>query len=1465
MALTISNKPKRKDPMQAFFEGADEEQLQGGAPGTAFQAYRAAGGRGPITDVLDAFDAAAQGQKIESAFQVADRIAQAMAGTGGATPVTTTDGDDPPLPTPASTTTTTPTATTTPTTTTTPTATTAPTIDEGALLNEVMGAIRSDPMRFKSSAGLMDYRTSGGLSLNQLPQSVQDAFNTFRGGGEYNQLLSQAEGRDPAIQLQRANEWRAEQDRIAREAAADAALRAQQAELATQNSTAAIEQASGPIASDVTNAASFTEGIPLQAEVITAPTANPNTGLNPAINYQLAETARLDLPSNDELRRNQMALLAEMQNQAEDAGKSAVEGLTLPDLTAVSVPPRQLSAMEQALDTRLTDRLTGGRFLDPQSALTNEAEAQALERLQKRSFLGDSAALDAAERRAMTRMEDDALLGTNEVLDAARAKALGRLDETGRGVALDSDLMTDAEALIRQRLLGGESPAMAAQRARIEERYGESMDEGRELLNRLGVLRGGDSADIFNELTRGRDQQMLDVDALGYDLQTQALQDALGYQGRRDALGLANQELARAAIADVAGIGAQYDQRALAEQGLQRGAISDVAGLAGQRAERDLAEQALRRQAIADTLPFQERRDTLALAEQDLQRAAISDAMERQGAVDQRDLAESQLTGSVRGAATLPARMAQAGLQFDAARLQQDVADRTLARLLTQTEPTQRELFEEGVRATREQERLFTEGGLADMREQDILNQELQRELARSQSRRAEQLQEAELFGEIAGLGSDPTLRRTLSGRRFEQDVLNQELQRQLARAADLRAGQVQEAELFGEVAGEGSAPARATRQALQDALAQAAVTGRLDGEETMAGRALASDLLSAEQQRLLQRQAQDAELFGEVAGVGADPTVRRTRAAEMDAFNQALARAGLTGTFEGEKTQDALTNELQRQLARSADLRAAQAQEADLFGEVSGVGSDPTMRPTRQATMDAFNQELARAGLTGTFEGEQTMAQKAMDFDKLVAEAGLTGKYKDKDTVAQKALEFDKMVARAGLSGQYEEEGGVLKDTMAKQAMEFDKAMAQAGLSGQYEEDGVLKDTMAKKAMEFDKLVAEAGLTGMYDEEKTVAQKAMEAQLTGKYDEEKTLAREAMEFDKLVAEAGLRGTYEGDKTVAQQAMEAQLTGMYDDKETFQRLLAEAELTGMYGEEKTAAQKAMEAQLTGMYDDKETFQRLLAEAELTGRYGEEDTLRKALAEAELTGRYEEEDTFQKALAEAGITGRYGEEDTLQKALAEAGITGRYGEEDTLQKALAEAGLTGKYGEEETLAREAMEFDKLVAEAGLTGMYNEQDTFQKALAEAGLTGMYGDEETMAKEAMEFEKDIAEAGLTGTYGEDPTPTMAREAMDLSQRNQLISQILAAGDKSLEGRLDPLATHLASELSGGDFDLNMALWQSLNPGMAQGSYNPPPGYHLTETVDVDGNGRYLAEDDEGNVIEFKDTLEGYRWVQT
>ena len=810
---------------------------------------------------------------------------------------------------------------------------------EAANLSEVMEAIRNNPMAFHGGANLLNYRTSGGLSLNELSQSTQDQMNTYLGGGEYAQLLATAQDKDPGTQLQRmrdeqrARDQAAEADaaaRAKRESDAAAALAAQQAAPTIQASTAAIEQA----APAVTGAANVVAGVG-------GPAANQNTGLNEAINEQLAETAALDLQSNDELRRNQQALLAELSNQAEAAGKSAVTDLTLPDLTKTNVPAREMSTMEQAIDTRLTDRLTGGQFLDPQSALTNEAEAQALERLQQDSYLGGSAGLDSAERRALDRMTNDNLLGENTGLDAAEAAALARMQEGGSGVDLEGSLATSAEDIIRQRLLGGENPMMAAQRARVEERYGTSMDEGREMLNRLGVLRGGDTADVFNELTRGRDQQMLDVDAMGFDLQSQAIADALGYQGRRDALGLANEELARGAISDVAGLAGQRAQRNVAEQALQRGAISDVAGLAGQRDDRAIAEQGLRREAIADTLPFQQRRDAIGLAEQDLQRAAISDALGRQGMIDERDFAEAELTGAIRGEATLPARMAQAGLQFDAANLQQDVADRTLARLLTQTEPTQRERFEEGVRQSR-----FGEG------------------LATGADLRAEEGLQSDLYGEVAGRGSAPA-RTTLAGQSAEQDMLNQALQRRLAQRSDIRAEEALQGDLFGEVAGRGSAPARKTRGAQMDAfnqeLARAGLTGQFEGGDTLAERALDSDLETATSQR----------------AVMAD---------------------------------DLTTASLNRQLARSADTRAGQAQDAALFGEVAGEGSDPTMRTTLSG--QGFEEDLTTSRLNRTLaQSADTRAEEAQDktFDNqridqilAAAEAGLI----DQQTANQYVLQ---------------------------------------------------------------------------------------------------------------------------------------------------------------------------------------------------------------------------------------------------------------------------------------------------------------------------------------------------------------------------------------------------------------------------------------------------------------------------
>ena len=381
--------------------------------------------------------------------------------------------------------------------------------------------------------------------------------------------------------------------------------------------------AQDPTASLVNNGASFTEGIPLQATEITGPNANTSSGLSNAISGLVREGAALDLPSNDALRQNQTSTILELINQSDRAGREAVTGLSLPDITASSVPARTLSALEQATEQRALDRLTGGRFIDPNSALTDSAEGVVMNRLQG----GDNPVLQQLRERNATAFED------NRKQDIAE-------------------------------------------------------------LNRFGVLRGGDNIEAMLDLRERQRLADLDVDALGFQMQDNALAQALGLQSRRDNLGLA-------------------------EQDLQRAAISDASGLSNTR-------NAL-------------------------------------------DLNEAQLTGNLRGAATLQSRLAQAGLQFDAANLQQNVADRTLARNLTATSPTQREVFEEGVRQNQ-----FGEG------------------LARNADQRAGQALQSDLFGEVSQ-GANRAPRQTLTGRGFEDNLSTSDLQRLLATNQDTRAGEAQD------------------------------------------------------------------------------------------------------------------------------------------------------------------------------------------------------------------------------------------------------------------------------------------------------------------------------------------------------------------------------------------------------------------------------------------------------------------------------------------------------------------------------------------------------------------------------------------------------------------------------------------------------------------------------------------------
>jgi len=1236
MAITGTNKKKKKKTaFDAFFEAADDPSTTADQAVAAFNRQKAVAATPGAQGAMDAFTAGIPGGTgFEDFFRAADDRVLTTSDAVDEVLVGDIKKDEPPLPPVAAggdgagglTVTDAPVGGT-------------PTVvpNNDALRDEVLGAIRAAPGNFRGQ-GLVDYRTSGGQSLNELPGDVQDAINTYLTSPEYYSVLGENRAADAGYQLehskrererlsqQLADEQRQrqeQQDQAAREreqrqGAAKVALEAQQAPVAVQASTAPIAPAA-PTAADITNAATFNEAIPLSAETVTAPIANLNTGLNTEILSRLADLSGQRLQSDNELRRNQQALLADITSQAEAAGVGAVEGLTLPDVTAVSVPPRVESAMEQAIDQRLTDRLTGGQFLDPQSALTNEAEAQALERLQRESFLGGSTGLDAAEAAAMERMRG------------------------GATIPLDSELTTSAESVLLNRLLGGDNPALAAQRGRVQERYGTSMEEGRELLNRLGVLRGGDTADIFNELTRGRDQQLLDVDAMGFDLQSQALADALGYQGRRDALGLANQDLAR-------------------------GAIGDVAGLAGQRDQRALMEESLRREAIADTLPFQQRRDTLGLAEQDLQRAAIGDALSRQGMIDQRDLAESQLTGSMRGAATLPARMAQAGLQFDAANLQQTVADRTLARLLTQTEPTQREMFEEGIRQTREGERLATR---ADTR--------------------AEELLQAEMFGEVAGRGSQLP-RQTLGGRGFEQDILNQELQRTLARTADRRAGQALEGEMFGEV----------TTGSPMDPRVRRTLAGQqFETAEDRAERALRESELSSR----LQRGLAEADVTGIYDRAP-------TRQAQQDAFTREMARLA-EGRAERGLTEDLLGSRLQRGLAE-ADVTGIFDRQETQQAQAARLDRAMRERELREGELSSrLQRELAKADVTGIYDRQETR-QAAQDrraseqdaFNQALAAAGLTGEYEGVETLAGRALESDLLtareqrdLARADITGVmgYDDQGRPIQTRQA-QMDAFNQALAEAGLTGQYGEAETLAGLQSAEALRASRLqrgLAEAGVTGIYGREET--QQARDARIR------RDLAERGMTQDELTAR------------LQRDLAEADVTGVmgYDDQgrpiqtrqaemDAFNQTLAEAGLTGRYdGAETLAGRQSAEALQASR------LQRALAEADVTGVYDRRET------------RQAEQDAFNRALAAAGLTGDFRGDDTLaQRQLEDALLSTRQ------QRDLAEADVTGVYGYDDQ-------------GRPISTRQAAMDAFNQSVARGGLTGQFEGGPTMSREA--FEQD------------------------------------------------------------------------------------------------------------------------------
>lgn len=765
-----------------------------------------------------------------------------------------------------------------------------------------------------------------------------------------------------------------------------------------------------------------TPGRPTPPPSVAAPVAAPVATSNPAIEALQQSAQAIDLPSNDELRANQMAQQAAFVTQADAAGLEAANGLNLQDLTQSTVPERTLSPLEQMLESRSLERLGTDQFIDPESQAITDAENFSRNRLNQTDPIlnTDSDLSRAAERFSLDRLNQEGpLLDTDSELSRrAETFALGRLGNTNLLGTDPSGLAKASEAALLQRLQGGESPQAQLRRQQFEQRLEDSERDDMELLNRLGVLRSGDSIEALTERNTRRDEGELGLAAFDEQLRDQAIGQSLDFVQRGDNVRANEQTLQRGALADVNNLQGRRDSLGLANEDLRQQAFQNVSGLQSRRDDLGLANEDLKQQAFQNTVGLQGRRDDISRDNQNLQRAALADSANVVNARNNLDLNEANITGSLRGGATQAARQAQADQEFRRAAFQQDVTDRSLSRLRGTQDVGQRERFEEDTRARLNAEDLARR---ADTRAGQALESDLFGQVAQGingaprstlSGRSADRADDAFDLNELlsrAGLTGMLDGQRTLAGdagsraeRGLQSDLLTGVSNRNLARNADTRAGaadlraergltddlktssvnrdvardsnrraeQTLEDLLFGTFTDQSGT--RTTQNQLDRLLNRDVAQDSIDRgalADSRSERGLQSDLLSAVQSRLSQR-GSDAR---------ADQTLEDL----------------LFGTADGRRTESGLTNDVNRTNATNADRRADMTLEDLLFGTSTQrtQGGDVTRDTLRGEQNDrtdrgfeddlltsGLGRDATRAGLTGDFEGDRTLTAEQVD-----------------------------------------------------------------------------------------------------------------------------------------------------------------------------------------------------------------------------------------------------------------------------------------------------------------------------------------------------------------------------------------------------------------------------------------------------------------------------------------------------
>jgi len=190
-------------------------------------------------------------------------------------------------------------------------------------------------------------------------------------------------------------------------------------------------------------------------------------------------------------------------------------------------------------------------------------------------------------------------------------------------------------------------------------------------------------------------------------------------------------------------------------------------------------------------------------------------------------------------------------------------------------------------------------------------------------------------------------------------------------------------------------------------------------------------------------------------------------------ALGRDVTRAGQTGRFQG---MDTLAAQEQRQrmdiAGRAQDLRedigaqdiatsrlGRDVTRAGLTGQFRDETSPTGFSDTLAAQEQALRMDLARAGVTGRFEGGMTADERDRDLARRISEAGVTGRFDTErkgigtvDTIQRQAIEsslqneaLNRGLARAGATGLFREEGDTGAGTET-----LESRLRTAGLTGE-------------------------------------------------------------------------------------------------------------------------------------------------------------------------------------------------------------------------------------------------------------------------------------------------------------------------------------------------------------------------------------------------------------------------------